>query len=330
MSSRVVVYPCRVYSYRYFESPGFCLGVKTHLRPKKSFFFLFLEGWDWVSWYCGHYWPIVPAPDDRWWWLWNEDRQGKPKYSEKTCPSATLSTTNPTWLDPSSSPGRRGGKPATNRLSQISFTIRQLCFCLCGPPSLTSGRICHLPLPKSVVQVMYIYVQFYMSTFWTVSLLSRPESESESELLYDWRFTSNQFPLAPRPLRLTTSNISFSTQSFCHSPNVISSLTRGLVCLIQFLLALASIVPRDSWPHFTVSDSRLPQPGGPGPRIYIPQEQDGPVISPGTGFLSVASYDSQGWCSTRHGLHWKHSFQKFYCCMHIRCLRINVYRSVTK
>jgi hypothetical protein len=25
--------------------------------------------------------------------------QGKPKYSEKTCPSATLSTTNPTWPD---------------------------------------------------------------------------------------------------------------------------------------------------------------------------------------------------------------------------------------
>jgi hypothetical protein len=31
---------------------------------------LFLVGWDWVSRYCGHYWPIVPAPDDRWWWLW--------------------------------------------------------------------------------------------------------------------------------------------------------------------------------------------------------------------------------------------------------------------
>jgi hypothetical protein len=43
-------------------------------------------------------------------------------------------------------------------------------------------------------------------------------------------------------------------------------------------------VPRDSWPYFTVSDSRLPQPGGPGPRIYIPQEQGGPVITPGTGF----------------------------------------------
>jgi hypothetical protein len=48
---------------------------------------------------------------------WNEDWQGKPKYSEKACPSATLSTTNPTSLDPGLNPGRRGGKPPTNRLS---------------------------------------------------------------------------------------------------------------------------------------------------------------------------------------------------------------------
>jgi hypothetical protein len=71
--------------------------------------------------YCGHFCPIVLAPDDRWGWLWsnwwNEDWQGKPKYSEKTCPSATLSTTNPTWPDLGSNPDRRGGKPATNRLS---------------------------------------------------------------------------------------------------------------------------------------------------------------------------------------------------------------------
>jgi hypothetical protein len=43
-------------------------------------------------------------------------------------------------------------------------------------------------------------------------------------------------------------------------------------------------VPRESWPYFTLSVSRLPQPGGPGPRIYIPQEQGDPVITPGTGF----------------------------------------------
>jgi hypothetical protein len=35
----------------------------------------------------------------------------------KPPPTATLSTTNPTWPDPGSIPGRRGGKPATNRLS---------------------------------------------------------------------------------------------------------------------------------------------------------------------------------------------------------------------
>jgi hypothetical protein len=42
--------------------------------------------------------------------------------------------------------------------------------------------------------------------------------------------------------------------------------------------------PRDSLPHFTVSDSRLPQPGGPGPSIDTSHEQGGPVIAPGTGF----------------------------------------------
>jgi hypothetical protein len=35
----------------------------------------------------------------------------------ETCPSATLSTTNATWRDLGSNPGRHGGKPTTNRLS---------------------------------------------------------------------------------------------------------------------------------------------------------------------------------------------------------------------
>jgi hypothetical protein len=52
---------------------------------------------------------------------WSEDWQGKPKYSEKACPSATLSTTNPT-----SNLGRRGGKPATNRLSYGAAFARAL------------------------------------------------------------------------------------------------------------------------------------------------------------------------------------------------------------
>jgi hypothetical protein len=43
-------------------------------------------------------------------------------------------------------------------------------------------------------------------------------------------------------------------------------------------------VTRDLWRHFTVYDSRLPQPGGPGPCIYILPEQGGPVLPPVTGF----------------------------------------------
>jgi hypothetical protein len=42
---------------------------------------------------------------------WN-DWQEKPKYSEKTCPSSALSTTNPTCC-PDANPGRQDGKPAT-------------------------------------------------------------------------------------------------------------------------------------------------------------------------------------------------------------------------
>jgi hypothetical protein len=57
--------------------------------------------------------PRVIMMMERNWW---NDWQGKPKYSEKTCPSAALSTTNPTSC-PDANPGRRGGKPATNCLS---------------------------------------------------------------------------------------------------------------------------------------------------------------------------------------------------------------------
>jgi hypothetical protein len=35
----------------------------------------------------------------------------------KTCPCATLSTTNPTWTDLVANPGHGGKKPETNRLS---------------------------------------------------------------------------------------------------------------------------------------------------------------------------------------------------------------------
>jgi hypothetical protein len=68
--------------------------------------------------HVGHLLAYCTCPGWLWeWGIWWNEWQGKPKYSEKTCPDATLSTTNPTWSDPGLNPGRRGGKPATNRFS---------------------------------------------------------------------------------------------------------------------------------------------------------------------------------------------------------------------
>jgi hypothetical protein len=85
--------------------------------------------------------------------------------------------------------------------------------------------------------------------------------------------------------------------SWCVAP----SLTRGRVCnlLVQLLLGLTRPVTlgpksRRTHDHILLSHLRLPQPVGPGPRIYIPQEQGGPVILRALSSLSVASYDSQG------------------------------------
>jgi hypothetical protein len=97
--------------YLYFTSHILPLFQTSYNGSSWSIFLL--VGWDF--WYCGHYWPIVPAPDDGWRWLWrnwwNETWQEEPEYSEKTYPSATLYTTNLTWLDPGLNPGRRCGKP---------------------------------------------------------------------------------------------------------------------------------------------------------------------------------------------------------------------------
>jgi hypothetical protein len=42
---------------------------------------------------------------------------GETEVLGENLPSATLSTTNPTWTDLGANPGPRGERPATNRLS---------------------------------------------------------------------------------------------------------------------------------------------------------------------------------------------------------------------
>jgi hypothetical protein len=76
----------------------------------------------------------------------------------KTCPSATLSTTNPTWTEPGSNPGLHGERPATNRLSHGTALVCR--FHLLLKPLLTvRGISLHLlPLkcqkPYSVPRIL--------------------------------------------------------------------------------------------------------------------------------------------------------------------------------
>jgi hypothetical protein len=60
--------------------------------------FVFGKGWDWV--YLVRR-PLLAHWTSPGWWVWStrwNEWQGKPKYSEETCPSATLSATNSTTL----------------------------------------------------------------------------------------------------------------------------------------------------------------------------------------------------------------------------------------
>jgi hypothetical protein len=106
-------------------------------------------------------------------------------------------------------------------------------------------------------------------------------------------FTSNLCQSQSRPVRLADRHPSGTRDQFffllkiflgqlrvCYF--VAPSLMRGRVCNLLLLLVFASAVPLGSESHGTQDHIllsqflRLPQPGRPGPRIYILQEQGGP------------------------------------------------------
>jgi hypothetical protein len=95
-----------------------------HILPSFLFFYWY-SGGGWSSTgstrHCSHQWPIVPTQVIMMMEKLVEWLAGEPKYSEKTCPSAALSTTNPTCC-PDANPGHHSGKPATNRLSYSAVT----------------------------------------------------------------------------------------------------------------------------------------------------------------------------------------------------------------
>jgi hypothetical protein len=123
---------------------------------------------------------------------------------------------------------------------------------------------------------------------------------SESELLYDWRFTANQFVLATSPLRLMTNNF-FQLNTCFHRPYVTSSLTRGWVRSLQLLLVLASAVIlrsdyRGTRDHILLSQIRdFPNLEAQVPVFISPKNRVAQLYPQALGSLFVASYDSQGY-----------------------------------
>jgi hypothetical protein len=107
-------------------------------------------------------------------------------------------------------------------------------------------------------------------------------TKSKSKLCYDWRLIA-QSVLLPSPvwgpLSDEITGLSFTIAAGPHQCS--HSQVR---------------VSRDSWPHFTVSDSRLPQPGGPALHIFISLRNWAAQLYPqALGSLFVASNDSQGY-----------------------------------
>jgi hypothetical protein len=90
---------------------------------------------------------------------WNEFDRGKPTTRRKTCPSATLSTTNLTWTDLGSNPGLRGERPATNRLSHGTVIVTWLVYIKINsdnPFFLCKRRQCLLRLRNRIFKY-YLY-----------------------------------------------------------------------------------------------------------------------------------------------------------------------------
>jgi hypothetical protein len=105
---------------------------------------------------------------------------------------------------------------------------------------------------------------------------------SKSKLCYDRRSVGQSVLVSSTHLGPKTRFLLLSDS--CGAP----SLTKGRVCRLQLLLP--SPAQSFSGPSpagliiFYCLRFETSLPGGPGPRIYIPQEQRGPVIPPGTGF----------------------------------------------
>jgi hypothetical protein len=134
---------------------------------------------------------------------------------------------------------------------------------------------------------------------WHPQTREEEETESQSELLYDWRFIANQFVLATNPLRPTARIFIFQLNTCGCSPYVTSSLTIGWVCRLQLLLVLASAVilrseSRGTHDHILLSQIRVSANREGKVTVFIsPRIRAAQLYPQALGSLFITSYDLQ-------------------------------------
>jgi hypothetical protein len=110
------------------------------------------------------------------------------------------------------------------------------------------------------------------------------------QLCYDWRWGGQSVLMWSTHLGLTTRFLLLSDSCRFVDMGHLSDKRMGLPLTIAADLHQRSHswfrVPWDSWPYFTVSDSRLSQPGGPGPRIYVPRNRVAQLYPQALGYSS--------------------------------------------
>jgi hypothetical protein len=224
---------------------------------------------------------------------------------------------------------------------QIFITLWNIESCFCGTSSLAGGRVCLLHLRLVLASVVFLRSESlgtrdlillsqvwdfpfrrllrFAGSRWRYSTPLPHGCTLESKLCYDWRSVAKFVLVSSTHLGLTTRFLFLSDSC-------------GVVDVGRFLWwENGSVVYNCRWSSpaqwvlgpiptgfFIIFYCHRPRPGGPGARIYIPQEQGGPVIPPGTRFLFRRLLRLAGLRysnSPSRGVHsWMHEWTHFFIC----------------